>query len=252
MTNLNTTAVVIKNEHLATNYYLLTLAYEGETPSPGQFVNLAVTPFLLRRPFAVFDHEKNTLTLLYKTVGEGTQAMSDWPAGEKTEILSPLGKGFPQKSNTPVLIGGGTGIASLYYLAKKSKVEPLILLGANNLEEAAAFEKLFRKLKAKLHISTLDGSSGFAGNVIEMAQEKLASLSDYTLYACGPHGMLGALATLVLEKKINPSETFVSLEARMGCGFGVCLGCAVEKKNAEGFYYVCKDGPVFNLHELNW
>lgn len=244
---------LIKNENITGDYYLASFEYNGKAPLAGQFVNIEAKPFFLKRPFTVFDYKDNILKVLYRIVGKGTKAISMWQEGYQTNMLAPLGKGYPIHSDIKknVLIGGGTGIASLFYFANSLKEKPLVLLGFNNQEEAEAFEKLFSKTKADIKVSSLDGKKGYHGNVIEMANELLKDEKDYNIYACGPHVMLDALnKSISLNKIADPLNTYVSLEARMGCGFGVCLGCAVEKKNSEDFYYVCKDGPVFKLEEL--
>ncbi len=250
---LNTECIIIANQALTKDFYLLTVKYTGLKPKPGQFANIQVEPYLLRRPFAIFDYNesKKELKLLYKIVGDGTQMMTGWKKDVKTEVLSPLGNGFKLIDKPAVLIGGGTGIASVYLLAKKLK-NKIILLGANNKEEAQVFHDLFQDVCNDIHISTMDGSYGFKGNAIEMLNKQFNKKNNYNIYACGPHAMLEAIKTSIDQKNINPSDVFVSLEARMGCGFGVCLGCAVEKKDSEDFFYVCKDGPIFNMNEINW
>jgi dihydroorotate dehydrogenase electron transfer subunit len=253
MKQINVPVKLLENHHLVSDFYLATFEYKGIVPEPGQFVNLDVSPHFLRRPFAVFDYGPDYLQVLYKVVGKGTQDMTRWPVGYQTQMLSPLGKSFPVSNQRSILIGGGTGIASLFYLSRKLPGETFILLGVNNREEARAFSNLFEKTNTSVLLSTLDGSHGFRGNAIQAAEELLKDKSDYTVYACGPHGMLEALhRSIHAHKRIRPEETWVSLEARMGCGFGVCLGCAVEKKDSADFFYVCKDGPVFRMDELKW
>ncbi|HCL58163.1 MAG TPA: hypothetical protein DHW82_14305 [Spirochaetia bacterium] len=254
MKKVATTVEVLENKLITSNFYLLSLQYEGTEPEPGQFVNLSVEPFFLKRPFAVFDFDKKNkvLKLLYKKVGKGTETMSVWEKGLKAEILCPLGNGFDLASEDSVMIAGGTGIASVYYLSRKLKGKRKIFIGLTDKNEAEAFQTLFQESGAEFIISTLKGDYGFHGNVIDCAVETLKGQKDYTVYACGPEGMFLSLDQKINEQKLLPGKTFVSMEGRMGCGFGVCLGCAVEKKGSDQFFYVCKDGPVFHINEINW
>lgn len=248
-------ARVSENRPLVSDFYLLTLDYVGPAPEPGQFVNLTVEPFLLKRPFAVFDYTPGTLSLLYKKVGEGTKKITLWEPGLEVSLLCPLGKGFPEgsKAKKRVLVGGGTGIASLYYYAARYPENTRVLIGVNTAAEGKAMKELFAPLKAEVKIAVAQESSeGFYhGFVTDFLASETQGEADYDLYACGPHGMFLSIEVLLQQKKISPQKTLLSLEARMGCGFGVCLGCAVEKKVGDGFFYVCKDGPVFDLNELN-
>mgnify|MGYP001347556432 CR=1 FL=1 len=247
---------VINNQFLVSDFYLLSLTYplSEPVPYPGQFINLSVDPFLLKRPFAVFDYQDQVLTLLYKKVGEGTQKMSQWEAGHKTSFLSPLGNAFlkPQPQSLKVLVGGGTGIASLYYYAKTYPNNTLLFIGVNTLKEAQVLKKLFKPLKVPVFIAVAQEKSPdfYHGFVTHYVAKEMANKSSYDLYACGPHGMFLSLNSLISQGSIAPQNTYLSLEARMGCGFGVCLGCAVQKKDSDSFFYVCKDGPIFNLNEL--
>lgn len=243
---------IIENKKIVSNFYLLSFEYEKEAPKPGQFINLQIKPFLLKRPFAIFDYDPGKLCILYRVLGEGTKAMTTLKPGHSIEILAPLGNGFQTSSSPSVIIAGGTGIAPVYYFLKTITGEKTCFIGVNNQEEAKAFEDLFSRINCRVEISTLDGSFGYKGNVVAMSLEKLKEKKDYNIYACGPHGMFEAIYQNIQQKKYQPAKAYVSLEARMGCGFGICLGCAVEKKNSDAFFYVCKDGPVFDIEDIKW
>ena len=247
----NYPVTLIANHHLVSDFYLATFDYQGPEPKPGQFINLAVEPFFLKRPFAVFDYKENQLNILYKVVGEGTKHLSTWSTGHKTEVLGILGNFFTRPQGKAVLVGGGTGIASLYYFSRTFDKDLTIILGVNHKEEALVFENLFEEIGAEVKISTLDGSHGFKGNAVDYTLDLLKNENDFTLYACGPHGMLNAFNEKINNKELSPHKTWVSLEGRMGCGFGACLGCAVETIHDE-FYYVCKDGPIFDMNVIKW
>lgn len=207
----------------------------------GQFVEVLLKPFFLRRPFGVADVKGDELTLIYKIVGAGTEYMTTLKQGEEIDVLTKLGNGFDlTKSKRPLIIGGGIGIAPLYKLCKdfnELKIKPNIILGYRNREELFYVDE-FKKL-GNVIVTTDDGSEGFKGNALDA----LKSLDvDYDFYyACGPLVMLKALAEFN-----NKGE--ISLEARMGCGFGACMGCSIETVN--GARRVCKDGPVFNAGEV--
>ena len=221
----------------------MTLAGNTEgIKAPGQFVNVAVPGLFLRRPISVCDAEDGLLTLVYKTVGKGTDAMAKLAAGESLNILVGLGNGYDLTlaGARPLLVGGGVGTPPLYLLAKRlvDKCEKVtVVLGFNSKDEIF-YEREFKALGADVRIATLDGSYGVKGYVTDAAQ---GDFSHY--YACGPLPMLRALAKLEIEGS-------VSLEERMGCGFGACMGCSIQTKN--GVKRVCKEGPVFDAAEVIW
>ena len=184
--------------------------------------------------------------LLYDVVGEGTAEMSEWQPGYVADVLAPLGNGFDtsRSGESPLLLGGGIGIAPLYQLATDLIAEgkkPVVILGFNSGKDVVWAEE-FRKTGAEVHIATVDGSEGTKGFVTDVGA--CHDPSHGYFYACGPLPMLRALCnTLGIEGEL-------SLEARMACGFGVCMCCSLETR--DGAKRICKDGPVFGKEELIW
>ncbi len=236
-----------ENKKIARNTYEMVLA--GDTTAiakPGQFVNLKLEGFFLRRPISVCDYEAGRLTLVYKAVGEGTEKMAALGAGTQLSVLTGLGNGYAleKAGDAPVLIGGGAGIPPMYALCKAlmasggKKVQ--VILGFNTKDEIFYQEK-FEALGAEVHVATADGSVGEKGFVTDV----LAKLEYTYFYACGPLPMLRAI------EKTAKSGGEYSFEERMGCGFGACMGCSM--KMADGSYKrVCKEGPVFGREEIVW
>lgn len=249
--------LVKKNKNVGPDIYKMILKADGRLQdNPGQFIHLKIKNDsydpLLRRPFSIFDINKknNLLTILYKVCGRGTKLMTEIKNGEEVDVLENLGNGFnlKKKNEDLVLIGGGMGIAPLYFLAKKlSKNNNLrVLLGAQNKEELVFLNSKFSKLDLELSNTTMDGTLGFKGNVIEYFKNQIKDKQkiDY-IYSCGPTPMLKELKKIVKENNI---EAEASLEERMGCGVGVCLSCTVRTIN--GNKRACKEGPVFPLKEV--
>ena len=241
------TFLIKSNKEIAPHVYEMHL--EGDTSSlhAGQFVNIAIDGLYLRRPISVCDAEGNDVTLLYKEVGKGTHMMSKMEAGQQLDVLNELGNGFqthlsPQK--TILLAGGGIGIAPLYLLAKNLKAaghKVHVALCFNKASEIF-YQEAFEQLDIIVHIVTADGSKGCKGFITHFLQS-VSIPFDY-FYACGPMPMLKALC----QETDIPGE--VSLEARMGCGFGIWMGCSI--KTTHGYKRVCKEGPVFKKEELIW
>ncbi len=227
---------------VAQNTWELTLAGDVPTMRPGQFVNVSLPGFFLRRPFSVSEWTSETLTLVFKTVGKGTALMTELPAGTELSVLLPLGNGFDLDAagERPLLAGGGAGVAPMVGLAQKLRQKCTVILGFNTSAEVFALDNL-RYLGCRVLVATADGSEGIRGFVTAVLPE----VPDATyLYACGPTPMLRALD----EASRLPGE--FSLEARMGCGFGACMGCTIRTKN--GLKRVCKEGPVFKREEIEW
>ncbi len=232
------------NKKIADGIYKMILS--GETDSitaPGQFINIKLDSFFLRRPISVCDYDENTVTIIYKTVGSGTEKMSTLKSGEKLDVLIGLGNGFDtQKSGeNPLLIGGGVGTPPMYNLAKKlseNGKNVTVVLGFNSKSDVF-YEKEFKALGANVIITTADGSYGKKGFVTDALPENYSYF-----YACGPLPMLKA----VYDKTKTSGE--LSFEERMGCGFGACMGCSCKTKYKNK--RICKDGPVLLKEEIIW
>lgn len=235
--------VILKNEKIAENTYEMRLAGDAsEIARPGQFVNVKIDGFFLRRPISVCDYQDGEITLIYKVVGGGTEKMSRLPAGERLDVLTGLGNGYDLAASgqKPLLIGGGAGVPPLYFLAKKLVAqgkEVSVILGFNKKEEVF-YEEKFRALGAKVSVTTADGSYGVKGFVTAVRPEHTY------VYACGPEPMLKA----VYGAYEGGGE--YSFEERMGCGFGACMGCTC--KTIAGNKRICKEGPVLKKEEIAW
>ena len=235
---------IIDNTPLTSSVYKMRLA--GDTShitAPGQFVNIQLDGFYLRRPISVCDCEDGTLTIIYKVVGKGTEAMSKMESG-KLDILTGLGNGYDVSAagQSPVLLGGGVGVPPMYLLAKRLVAEgktPTVILGFNKQEEIF-YEDEFKSLGCQVYVTTVDGSCGIKGFVTDALK-----LVQYThFFTCGPEPMLKAV-----YKATNTSGQ-MSFEERMGCGFGACMGCSCQ--TLTGYKRICKDGPVMWKEEIKW
>ena len=257
--------------------YQMELSGCSEEQRPGQFVNIELDGLFLRRPISVCDWKDGVLTLLYKLVGKGTALMATLQPGARLDVLCSLGNGFDidiPALTRPLLVGGGIGTAPLYLLARRLKergVSPTVILGFNTASEII-YEKEFKALGLRTLVTTVDGSYGTHGFVTD-ALPLLASASDPSsvgasvsdpstvgdsvsdpstvgacgydyCFACGPMPMLRALA----PKLASPAQ--FSLEERMGCGTGICMGCTCPQLT--GTKRICKDGPVFRLDEISF
>ena len=235
---------VESNEKIAKSVYKMVLS--GDTSAitrPGQFINIKVPDKYLRRPISVCDFDADTVTVIYKVVGEGTKIMSEMEKGISLDVLTGLGNGFDigKSGDRPLLIGGGVGVPPLYNLAKKLKDEGktvTVILGFNTSDEVFLKEE-FEKI-ATVYLTTADGSEGQKGFVTD-AMDGI----DYDyIYTCGPQAMLRA----VYDKAMAGGQ--FSFEERMGCGFGACMGCSCKTKY--GAKRICKDGPVLEKEEIIW
>lgn len=235
------------NEPLTADVHRMIL--EGDTQwidRPGQFVNIELDGFYLRRPISICDYDDRTITLIYKVVGSGTEVMSRMTAGAKLDLLTGLGNGFDPavECRRPLLVGGGVGVPPLYRLAKELSArgrEATVALGFNTAAEIF-YEDEFRTLGAKVFVSTADGSKGTKGFVTDAIRENAVEF-DY-FYACGPMPMLRALCECCEQ------NGELSFEERMGCDFGACMGCSC--KTLAGNKRICKDGPVMKREEIIW
>ena len=230
---------VISCRDLNAGVYELVLSGASDMRA-GQFVELSVPAFYLRRPISVADSADGVLTLLVKEAGEGTKKLRTVKSGDTVDALTDLGNGFDLNAEKPLLVGGGIGCAPLYKLAKDfaaAGVRPTAVLGFRNATEVYYAEEFARF--CDVVIATDDGSAGVRGNAVSAAE----GIDFDRFYACGPQVMLRAAA----EKLVYGQ---VSLEARMGCGFGACMGCSI--KTTKGYARVCKEGPVFEAEEVVW
>ena len=236
---------IVSNVALTDSVYKMVL--EGDTSAitaPGQFVNIKLDGLFLRRPISVCDYDGQTLTIVYKAVGKGTEAMSAMVPGTKLDILTGLGNGYDLtlSGETPVLLGGGVGVPPMYNLAKKLLAEGKkvsVILGFNTKSEIF-YEEEFNALGCEVTVTTVDGSYGVKG-FVTTALETM----DYSyFYTCGPEPMLKAV------HKASITSGQMSFEERMGCGFGACMGCSC--KTLTGYKRICKEGPVMQKEEIVW
>ena len=227
---------ITTNEQIAKNVYRMQLAGDTTGILPGQFVNIHMQGQFLRRPISVCNITDGILTIIYKVVGVGTEAMSRLPIGTQLDVLTVLGNGYDlsKAGNAPLLVGGGVGVPPMYMLARQLREagkKVRVILGFNTKEEVF-YEEEFRALGCDVTITTVDGSHGVKGFVTNALDGKQ---SYY--YTCGPLPMIKAL----IQAAGTHGE--VSMEERMGCGFGACMGCTIQ--TTQGPKRVCKEGPVF-------
>ena len=239
---------ILSNELIAKHVWRMRLAgAEGLPIRSGQFVEIAVPGQYLRRPISVCDYAEGVLTIIYKVVGVGTDAMSQWQAGQQVDMLIGLGNGYDlsRAGERPLLIGGGVGVPPLYMLARvlrEQGKQVRVILGFNTKDEVF-YEEEFRALGCEVEVTTADGSYGTKGFVTEARLDEGLRIPCSTYYySCGPLPMLKA----VIGHWGEQGE--VSMEERMGCGFGACMGCSIQ--TTEGTKRVCKDGPVFSAATL--
>ena len=235
---------IVSNEALTDSVYKMVLAGDtSDITNCGQFVNIQLDGMYLRRPISVCDYDDKTLTIVYKVVGKGTEAMAAMGAGVKLDILTGLGNGYDLTTagDKPVLLGGGVGVPPMYNLAKKLREqgkEVKVILGFN-VKSEIFYEEEFKALGCDVTVTTVDGSYGTKGFVTD------ALPAEYTyFYTCGPEPMLKAVY------RASRTSGQMSFEERMGCGFGACMGCSC--KTITGYKRICKDGPVMKKEEILW
>ena len=236
---------IIENTALTASVFKMVLA--GDTSAitaPGQFVNIKLEGFYLRRPISVCDAEEGKLTLLYKVVGKGTEQMSEMKTGEGLDVLTGLGNGYDLSvaGDHPVFIGGGVGVPPMYMPAKMLRAEGKkvsVILGFNTKDEVF-YEDEFRALGCDVTVTTVDGSYGVKGFVTDALKNV-----DYSyFYTCGPEPMLKAVYGA------SSTDGQFSFEERMGCGFGACMGCSC--KTVTGNKRICREGPVLTKEDIIW
>lgn len=255
------TAHVASHDRVTAAYYVLTLDAPGVAPCvrAGQFIHVripALETSVLRRPFSVYQAGQGRVSILYKTVGGGTRALSTAPPGTAVSVIGPLGNGFPElrEGCVPVLVAGGYGVAPLSLLASRCARKGVVFVGGATQTDLLCLDE-FRKLGWDLRLATEDGSCGMRGLVTDALDAWCRERSHGgapEIFACGPDGMLRAVG----ERAIRAGWTaWLSLDRHMGCGIGACLACVQKIRDAAGqieWKRVCRDGPVFEAREIVW
>lgn len=247
-------AVIIRQEEISYGVYSMWLKTEqvAGQAKPGQFVSVYCHEGsrLLPRPISIceIDREDRAIRIVYRVVGKGTEELSQMRTGRCLDIVGPLGNGFPLKDKKAFLIGGGIGIPPLLELAKELKSEKQLVLG---YRDSLFLQEEFKK-QGSVYVATEDGSYGTDGNVLDAIREN--GLNAEIIYACGPMPMLRAVKAYAKERGI---ECWISLEERMACGIGACLGCVCHSKERDSHTNVnnkriCKEGPVFRAEEVEF
>ncbi len=245
-------ARVISNTNISADIYdmLLQSPQIASEAKPGQFVEVYTgsSEYLLARPISICEINGDTLRLVYRRAGKGTEIFTHFKSGDKVRLLGPCGNGYTlKKDKTALLVGGGIGIPPLLETAKQLGGGTVVL--ASRSKDLIILKDDFEGVGAKVYIATDDGSEGFKGNAVELLRSM--GLSADVIYACGPKIMLKFLNQYALE---SGTECQVSMEERMACGVGACVGCVIKIKNGEDWEHkkVCKDGPVFDGREVVW
>lgn len=232
------------NKPLNAQIMEMTLLGDNQGVKAGQFINIKIDGFYLRRPISVCEIISGGLKIIYKIVGKGTEVLSRMKTGEKLDVLIGLGNGYDLSlsGDKPLLIGGGVGVPPMYELCKQliAKGKAVTVILGFNAKSEVFYEKEFENLGAKVIVTTADGSYGIKGFVTD-AMKGL----DYSyFYTCGPEPMLKAV------HKQSTTGGEMSFEERMGCGFGACMGCSC--KTLTGNKRICKEGPVLKKGEILW
>ncbi|MDR2426003.1 MAG: dihydroorotate dehydrogenase electron transfer subunit [Endomicrobium sp.] len=245
---------IISNKEVCGGYFELNVDAGNDVIkacAPGLFFMISVPGVFLRRPISIHNAIDGIISFLYKIAGEGTRKLSEIKTGE-ISMLGPLGSGYPVSCHEytskffqdyyPVIVAGGTGIASVYFLASKLENKGTLFYGARAKKDLLCLDK-FKKLGWKVIVSTEDGSKGYKGLITQILERRLKT--GYTLYMCGPAAMMKAVIKMAREKNICG---YASLEEKMACGIGSCQGCAVQINGQNKM--TCKDGPVFKIEEI--
>ncbi len=268
MAGFNETCRVLEHVDAAPGYRFLVLAAPkiAAAVTAGQFVHVRVPGLektALRRPFSVFDGGDGKLTLLYKIVGRGTEALKAAPVGCEIEVLGPLGYGFPSTCDgVPLLVGGGFGVAPLHFLAKTllanakpDAPKPILFVGGRTAGDLLALDR-FRALGVEVRVATNDGSAGVKGFVVDPLDDELAALREkgetFELFTCGPDGLLHAVA---MRATGTGMKGWISMDRHMICGVGACFACIQKIKGADGNVFnarCCVNGPVFKAEDIVW
>ena len=236
---------IVSNEALTPTTYKMVLAGDASAvTAAGQFINIKLDGFFLRRPISVCDYDEGSITIIYKVLGRGTEYMTGLAAGATLDVLTGLGNGYDLSyaGDAPVLLGGGVGVPPMYNLARKLRAlgkRVQVVLGFNNADEVFYVDE-FKALGCEVTVATVDGSYGIKGFVTT----PLEGMEYSYFYTCGPEPMLKAVY------KATKTAGQMSFEERMGCGFGACMGCSY--KTLTGYKRICKDGPVMHKEEIAW
>jgi dihydroorotate dehydrogenase electron transfer subunit len=240
------TCKIISNKEICAGYFELKVKISNISKQcvPGQFFMIGMQGVFLRRPLSIYDFKNGMLSFLYKVVGKGTDILSKMQSGE-LRFLGPLGNGYnleTYKDLNNTIVAGGTGIASVHFLATKLKKKGVLYYGARSKKDLLCLDK-FKKMGWKIMVSTEDGSKGYKGYITDILEKKIESKD--VLFTCGPTQMQKKVLQIAREKNI---KAFASLEEKMACGVGNCQGCAVKIDGQ--IKMVCKDGPVFRLDQV--
>ena len=234
-------AKILSNVEIAKDVYRMELETKLALDcKPGQFIEITVPGYYLRRPISISEIFEDKIVIVYKILGEGTKVMSEMKPGDILDIFGSLGNGFPvEERDSLLLIGGGVGVPPLLETAKRyralgTKVD--VVLGFNSACDAFYMDA-FEKLGCNVAVATMDGTLGTKGTVMDAIRE--AGITTSYIMSCGPLPMLKALNNAY-------TEGYISLEARMACGMGACMGCVVKDQEGHSLR-VCKDGPVFEV-----
>ncbi|HPW45484.1 MAG TPA: dihydroorotate dehydrogenase electron transfer subunit [bacterium] len=244
------------NEKVSDNLHMMRIRVAWEGFVPGQFVMLSIpgNEVFLRRPFGIAGLSKGELEICYKVVGRGTRLLAEAKRETEIDVLGPCGHGFDisklESNSTPLLIAGGYGIAPIFGLAsllRENGYSPHLFYGGKSRSDLFYIDQL-DEIGVAVHLSTEDGSLGRCGLITELLCAELVSFYSPSIFACGPEGLLKAVAAI---SKKNSLPAQVSTERYMGCGIGVCLGC-VCKDVSGGYVRTCREGPVFDVNDLMW
>lgn len=239
-------AVILSNTEIAKDIWRMEIKTTfAQKAKPGQFIEISVPGFYLRRPISICEikEKEDILVIIYKVLGQGTEKMTELSSGDSLDVFGPLGNGFPiEDIDKVLLVGGGVGVPPLYETAKQYRLKGTqvdVVLGFND-KDAIFYKEEFEQLGCNVEIATMDGSFGTKGTVLDAI--KANNINTDFISACGPLMMLKALDATY-------SKGYISLEARMACGLGACMGCVVKDKDGNSLR-VCKDGPVFEVGKV--
>lgn len=234
-------AIILENKNIAKDVYQMKLQTSlSKDVHCGQFIQIEIPDYFLRRPISVCEVKENEIIIVYKVVGDGTKALSCMHEDDTLNIFGPCGHGFPIEDRDVLLVGGGVGVPPLLETAKQYLSRKItVVLGFNTKEDAILIDA-FKQLGCEVFVATMDGSLGSKGTVLDAIEEN--HISETFVLSCGPLPMLKAI-----QKKY--SEGCISLEARMACGMGACMGCVVKDTEDQSLR-VCKDGPVFEIGKV--